>query len=459
MKILNTLFRKEIKRKGRAIGNLYRDDHLLQPKEIVTKTEEAPILRLDVLEPKKSPAFLEVVKTAEEDIAMSPSATQLRPDVLEPKKSPALLEVVKATEEDIAMSPSTTQLRPAELVIDPQHPLALREVMKFVEFMEGSMSPSTKQLLKIVLVLDTRPRLEPGNEEKAVEEEDVMSTSTKQLRPSELILDTRQPLESPELVKVEEQYGWTSPSYTHSRSVVLNPERLLANRCVGYMCGSYESESYKVLRTRIIQKTGQQGGTTVMITSALPGEGKTLTAINLSLTFAKEYSQTVLLVDSDLRQQRVHKYLGFKSYKGLADYLLKGTNLSDLIVWPGVEKFTVISGGKTVLASSELLNSPRMKELVKDLKSRYPERYVFFDVAPVLAGADAQAFAPLVDYIVLVVQAGSTSIADIKLALDMLPREKVLGVVLNRAKQPGMTKKYYYGYEKNGKSQRNIKNK
>jgi len=388
MKILNTLFRKEINSKGRAIGNLYSDEHLLQPKEIVTKTEEDPILRPDVLEPKKSPSFLEVVKAAEEDVAMSPSATQLRPDVLEPKKSPVLLEVVKA-----------------------------------------------------------------------VEEEDVMSTSTKQLRPSELILDTRQPLESPELVKVEEQYGWTSPSYTHSRSVVLNPERLLANRCVGYMCGSYESESYKVLRTRIIQKTGQQGGTTVMITSALPGEGKTLTAINLSLTFAKEYSQTVLLVDSDLRQQQVHKYLGFKSYKGLADYLLKGTNLADLIVWPGVEKFTVISGGKTVLASSELLNSPRMKELVKDLKSRYPERYVFFDVAPVLAGADAQAFAPLVDYIVLVVQAGSTSIADIKLALDMLPREKVLGVVLNRAKQPKMTKKYYYGYEKNGKSQRNIKNK
>jgi len=180
-----------------------------------------------------------------------------------------------------------------------------------------------------------------------------------------------------------------------------------------------------------------------MITSALPGEGKTLTAINLSLTFAKEYNQTVLLVDSDLHKQNVHERLGFESDRGLAEYLLNGTALADLIVWPGVEKFTVISGGKTVMASSELLGSPRMKDLVKDLKSRYPDRYVFFDVAPVLAGADALAFAPQVDYIILVVQAGSTSMEDAKLALDLLPRNKVLGVVLNRAHQANLTSRYY----------------
>ena len=71
-----------------------------------------------------------------------------------------------------------------------------------------------------------------------------------------------------------------------------------------------------------------------------------------------------------------------------------------------VEKFTVISGGRPVTTSSELLGSPRMKGLVKDLKGRYPDRYVFFDVPPVLAGADALAFAPQVDHIILVVRAG-----------------------------------------------------
>lgn len=254
---------------------------------------------------------------------------------------------------------------------------------------------------------------------------------------------------APEPAKVSEKEGWVSPSYTQSRQVVLNPKQLLANRCVGYLCGSYESESYKVLRTRLLQTTGEQGGTTIMITSALPGEGKTLTAVNLSLTFAKEYNQTVLLVDSDLHKQSVHECLGFESNRGLADYLLNGTPLADLIVWPGVEKFTVISGGREVTTSSELLGSPRMKGLVKDLKSRYPDRYVFFDVPPVLAGADALAFAPQVDHIILVVRAGSTSMEDVKLALDLLPRNKVLGVVLNRADQVDAAGRYH-PYKKDG---------
>jgi non-specific protein-tyrosine kinase len=91
-----------------------------------------------------------------------------------------------------------------------------------------------------------------------------------------------------------------------------------------------------------------------------------------------------------------------------------------------------------------------MKDLVKDLKSRYPDRYVLFDVPPVLASADAQAFAPQVDYIVLVVRAGSTSIADIRQALELLPQEKVLGFVLNRAEEPEGTIKEYYAPKKKG---------
>jgi len=272
-----------------------------------------------------------------------------------------------------------------------------------------------------------------------------------------VVPDSRQAPPAPEPEKVTGKEGWVSPAYTQSRQVVLNPKELLANRCVGYLCGSYESEAYKVLRTRLLQKTGEQGGMTIMITSALPGEGKTLTAINLSLTFAKEYNQTVMLVDSDLHKQSVHECLGFESDRGLANYLLNGTALADLIVWPGVEKFTVISGGKTVMASSELLSSPRMRDLVKDLKSRYPDRYVFFDVPPVLAGADALAFAPQVDYIILVVRAGSTSMDDVKLALDLLPRNKVLGVVLNRADQVDRVSKYHT-YKKD-KEDPGVKNK
>jgi len=326
------------------------------------------------------------------------------------------------------------------------------ELVKVAE-KEGWVPPPHTQSRQVVPDVKQAP---PAPEPAKVEEKEGCVSFSPSGTPSRPVVAEQAP-PAPAPAKVPEKEGWVSPAYTQSRQVVLNPKELLANRCVGYLCESYESEPYKVLRTRLLQKTGEQGGTTIMITSALPGEGKTLTAINLSLTFAKEYNQTVLLVDSDLRKQSVHECLGFESDRGLADYLLKGTALADLIVWPGVEKFTVISGGKTVMASSELLSSPRMRDLVKDLKSRYPERYVFFDVAPVLVGADALAFAPQVDHIILVVRAGSTSMEDVKLALDLLPRNKVLGVVLNRADQVDRVS-MYHSYKKD-KEDPGVKNK
>jgi non-specific protein-tyrosine kinase len=229
----------------------------------------------------------------------------------------------------------------------------------------------------------------------------------------------------------QEKMGWVSPAYTKSRPVMLNARELAANRCIGYQLESPELEFYRVLRTHILQRTAG-GGVTVMVTSALPGEGKTLTAINLALTFAREYKQTALLVDCDLRRQRIHEVLGFPSDKGLVDHLIDDCPIQELFVWPGVEKLTVISGGKTVKGSSELLGSPGMKELVADMKSRYQDRYVFFDAPPVLTSADSLAFAPFVDYILLVVQAGSTSMQDVNKALKLLPGEKVLGLVMNR---------------------------
>lgn len=228
-----------------------------------------------------------------------------------------------------------------------------------------------------------------------------------------------------------EKMGWFSPSYSNSRPVKLNPQILAENRCVGYQSGAPELEFYRVLRTRILQQTGGKGNT-VMVTSANPGEGKTITAINLAFTFAREFKQTALLVDCDLKRQQIHERLGFSSEKGLVDYLIDDAPISDLIVWPGVEKLTVISGGNTVKDSSELLGSLGMKNLVMDMKNRYPDRYVFFDVPPLLTCADSLAFAPLVDYVLIVVQAGKTSLQDVNRALKLLPSEKILGLVMNR---------------------------
>ena len=245
----------------------------------------------------------------------------------------------------------------------------------------------------------------------------------------------------------KEKAGWVSPVYSQSRPVVLDTATVVENRCIGILPDAPELEYYKVLRTHILQRTRETGGNTIMITSALPNEGKTLTAINLALIFAKDFKQTALLVDCDLRQQKIHRYLGTGGEKGLIDYFLKDVPVNELIVWPQIEKLTLISGGKPFYESTELLGSPKTKELVAEMKGRYPDRYVFFDVPPVLAGADALAFAPLVDWILVVVQSGSTQITDINRALGLLPREKILGLVLNRQQEKSAAyKSYQYSY-------------
>jgi len=232
----------------------------------------------------------------------------------------------------------------------------------------------------------------------------------------------------------ETKLGWNSPSYTQSQSVTLAPNVLIANRCIGIEPDSDEIEHYKLLRTQVQQRTRDKGWNTVMVTSANPGEGKTVTAINLALTFALEFSNTALLVDADLKQQNVHKTLGYQSQYGLSDYLLHDQPLNDLIVWPGIEKLTIISGRRTIENSTELLGSTRMRELVHEMKSRYDDRYVIFDVPPLLNVADAVAFAPIVDSILMVVEEGRTANSDIQTALKMIPQEKFLGFVMNRKK-------------------------
>jgi non-specific protein-tyrosine kinase len=229
--------------------------------------------------------------------------------------------------------------------------------------------------------------------------------------------------------------AWTPPIYTESRCMEAHRENAVENRCVCMLPDAGEIEAYKVLRTQILQRTRDKGWNTLMITSAQPGEGKTLTAVNLALTFAREFNQTVLLVDCDLKEQRIHRCLGLANGLGLADYLLDDRPLKELIVWPGIDKLTLLSGGRTIQDSTELIGSPKMKALVSEMKNRYADRYVFFDLPPVLDRADALTFGPFVDSIVMVVQADRTSIEDVKKAVELIPTEKFLGFVLNRQKK------------------------
>ncbi len=254
--------------------------------------------------------------------------------------------------------------------------------------------------------------------------------------------DRKVSAEAPLTEKKANAQEWMPPVYSESKPIELDFEKLAENRCICVLPDVPEAEYYKILRTNIQQKTRENNWNTIMITSAHPGEGKTLTSINLAITFAKEFNQTVLLVDCDLRRQKIHQYLNFSFEYGIVDYLVEDRPLKDLIVKPSIEKLTLISGGKTIANSAELLGSPKMKALVQEIKNRYDDRYVIFDVPPVLSGADAITFTQLVDCILMVVEEGRTSIKDVKKALETIPAEKFLGFALNRGKSP--VNGYYY---------------
>jgi protein-tyrosine kinase len=239
---------------------------------------------------------------------------------------------------------------------------------------------------------------------------------------------------------------WEPPSYTQSRCCTLDPRILQANRCICYMEDAPELDFYKVLRTQLMQRTQARGWNTIMITSARPGEGKTVTAINLAMTFAKAYSQTVLLMDCDLRQQKVYRYMGLAGEMGIIDHLVNGSPLKNMIIWPGIDKMTLISGGRTVNESTELLGSPKMKALIAEMKARYADRYLLLDAPPVLSGADALTLSVLVDGIVMVVESGKTPLKEIQEALALLPDEKFLGFVLN--KHESENNGYYNYYDR-----------
>lgn len=223
-------------------------------------------------------------------------------------------------------------------------------------------------------------------------------------------------------------------SYTQTRTTQI-PNGVLRNRrVIAAMPDSAFADSYKLLRTQVLQRLNENDWNVLAVTSPGEDEGKTLTAINLAISLAMEVSYTVLLVDANLRHPSIHEQLGLPAGKGLSEYLLDDVPLPELLVHPeNLEHVVILPGGRPVQNSAELLNSPKMAQLVEELKNRYPSRIVIFDLPPVLSAADALAFSPYVDAALLVLEEGKTAQEDAKRAVELLDCTNVLGTVLNKA--------------------------
>ena len=225
-----------------------------------------------------------------------------------------------------------------------------------------------------------------------------------------------------------------SPGYSQTRVTSIDPAFLKKNKILSLFHEEEISDQIKILSTQILNKMAEIGGNSLLITSARPSEGKTFTAINLAMSICLQVDRTVLLVDADLRRPAIHRYLGLDTVEGLSDYLLFQAEIPNLLINPDIEKLIILPGGKALPNSTEVLGSPRMESLVKEMKERYPDRFIIFDSSALLARADPLVFSRYIDGFLLVVEAEKTSTKDVEKALDLLKEKTVVGIVLNKAK-------------------------
>jgi exopolysaccharide/PEP-CTERM locus tyrosine autokinase len=210
---------------------------------------------------------------------------------------------------------------------------------------------------------------------------------------------------------------------------------------------SFEAEQFKILRTNLLFSESGKTPRSVMVTSAVPGEGKSFVAANLAVSVARHVNWNVLLLDCDLRRPSIHKQFGFKNVTGLSDYLANGTPLESLLLRTGIENLTILPAGKLPDNPSELLSSQRMAALLEEVAARYHDRLIILDAPPPRLTAEAGALARYVDGILVVVKYGSTPKDSVMELIGRLGRDKILGAVVNNfvAGGPRYHKKYYGG--------------
>lgn len=200
------------------------------------------------------------------------------------------------------------------------------------------------------------------------------------------------------------------------------------------------TQEYRMLKRPLLMNAQGKGaapirhGNLIMIVSALPGEGKTFTSLNLAMSMAMERDTTVLLIDSDVVKPSMSKLLGLQNQPGLIDVLLDEQSLEDVIIRTDMQKLNVLPAGRAHAHSTELLASEQMQRVCTELSERYPDRIVLFDAPPLLATTEAIVLAHLLGQILIVVEAGKTPQHVIGEAIAKLDRDKVIGMLLNKSR-------------------------
>jgi protein-tyrosine kinase len=227
-----------------------------------------------------------------------------------------------------------------------------------------------------------------------------------------------------------------------SQIVEIDASRLESQRVLRSGASGVVGSSYKMLRTQVLKRLDQLNANTLAILSPTEGAGKTVTAINLAISIAAETGRTALLVDMDLRNPNIHKRFGVRPQIGVEECLESGLPIQNALVKiAGYDRLTLLLAKNRVENSSELLSEQRCATFVEEIRNRYANRIIIFDLPPVLQADDALAFSRHVRSGLMVVGEGRTEREDVLRALDMLRDITVVGTVLNGAREKLQT--YY----------------
>jgi protein-tyrosine kinase len=232
------------------------------------------------------------------------------------------------------------------------------------------------------------------------------------------------------------------PARVATRVVELDPLQLERERILPAGAAGMHGGPYKMLRTQVLRRLDKLGVNSLAVVGTAADTGKTLTAINLAIAIAADSERTALLVDLDLRKPSVHRRLGIESAIGIDDCLRHGRPLQEAMVRLGGYKRLVIlpACGRSV-DSSELLSTRRTEETILEMRIRYKDRILVFDLPPVLQADDALAFARHVQAVLIVVAEGRTRRDDLLRTMDLLRDVPIIGTVLNGTREPVNT--YY----------------
>src|SRR5438874_7415190 len=222
------------------------------------------------------------------------------------------------------------------------------------------------------------------------------------------------------------------------------PEALDPLLVSAYAPQSLAAEQYRSLRTRIKGTENGRVFRAMIVTSPNKGDGKTLTAANLSLTLAQEFQQRVLLLDGDLRRPSIHRLFGIAETPGLTDILMGGATLDDALVAIPEHHLTVLPAGIAPLHPAELLGSAAMRRTLDVLRTRFDR--IVIDMPPIAPLADVSIAAGMADGVLMIVRAGVTPKPAIERALSGLEMSKVIGLVLNDAGGDAASSYDYSGY-------------